>query len=312
MERAATLQMDTIIRVTLIAGLIYWSFQLVQPFIGFLLWGFILAVALYPIYNWLRIKLHGHAKIAAFITVLLSLLIVVGAVFVLADNLISTVNFLIHKVKDNEQLFPTLPDSIVTIPFIGEKIQNIWTTASTNLSEVISQYSNYILSAGGFAVGKAVHKGIELILFIFSVLFAGYILICSEKIVSSVRMLAMRISPERGENYVAIMKDTVQNVSRGVIGIAIIQSLLFGILLLIAKVPGAGLISFVGLILCIAQIGLLPLVIPVIIWMFYTKTFAFALVITIFMLLVGLIDNALKPFLLCRGLQTPVVIILFA
>lgn len=311
MQRNENVQMDNFVRILIVAGLLYLSFQLIQPFIGFLLWAFILATALYPLYDWLKVKLHGHAYLAAFLTTLLALIVVVGTVFVLADNLISTINLIIRKVKDHEQLFPELPEQIINLPVIGEQIQSIWMAASSNITEVISQYSNYIITAGGMAFGKAIHKSLELFLFVMSVLFAGYLFVCSEAIAQYTQRFALRISPERGKSYVALVKDTIQNVSRGVIGIALMQFILFGILLLIAGVPGAGLISFIGLILCIAQIGLLILVVPVIIWMFYTKTIIFAVIMSVLMSAVGLLDNVLKPIILARGLPTPMAVILF-
>jgi predicted PurR-regulated permease PerM len=52
---------------------------------------------------------------------------------------------------------------------------------------------------------------------------------------------------------------TIRNVSRGIIGISILQALLAGIGLLFAGVPAAGLCSFLVLVLGIIQVG--PLIV---------------------------------------------------
>ena len=111
-----------------------------------------------------------------------------------------------------------------------------------------------------------------------------------------------------GSTFVEIMTETIQNVSRGVIGISLLQSLIFGLILLLAGIPGAGLITFLALILSITQIGLIPLVIPLAVWMFFTKSFAFAFVFMLLMLLTLPIES-LKPFAMAQGLRTPLIVI---
>ena len=69
-----------VLRLGLLAFLVYWSFVLVRPFIPILVWSMVLTVALYPPYNWLSVHLGDRPKLAAAIITVINLAIVVGPV----------------------------------------------------------------------------------------------------------------------------------------------------------------------------------------------------------------------------------------
>lgn len=302
--------LDRLINIVLIAAVTFWSIKLILPLIGFLAWGFILAVALYPVFYWLSFHLGNRPILAATIITLLGLFIVVGSIIILTNNMVHSLSDIISKVHSGEQIIPQPPAGVSTWPFIGNYIQSVWSLASSNLGDAINKYSGYLVQAGSFTVGLLATKGIELILFILAVIFSGYVLAHAVKMMDSVRNLAKRIHPERGTAYIEIMTETIQNVSRGVIGVSLFQSLVFGLILLLAGIPGAGLITFLALILSITQIGLTPLVILLAIWLFFTKSFIFAFIFTILMLLTLPIET-LKPFVMSKGLRTPTIVIFF-
>jgi predicted PurR-regulated permease PerM len=114
---------------------------------------------------------------------------------------------------------------------------------------------------------------------------------------------------QRSEDFVGLAGVTIRTVSQGVIGVAVLQSLLAGIGLKLAGVPHAGVLAFAVLILAILQIGSVIVILPVIIWIWLTKDFVVALLLTIYLLIVGLADNILKPLLMGRGLSTPMLVI---
>lgn len=299
---------DRLIRLIIIAAIALWSLKLILPLIGFLAWGIILAVVLYPVFDWLRIRLGNRPILAATIITLLGLIIVVGSIVVLTNNMVHSLSDIISKVRSGEQIIPQPSASVSTWPIIGDYIESAWSLASSNLGGAIKKYSGYFVQAGGFAIGQLATKGIDLILFVLGVIFSGYLLAHAVNMMDSVRKLAKRIHPDRGATFVKIMTETIQNVSRGVIGVSLLQSLIFGVILLFAGIPGAGLITFLALILSITQIGLTPLIIPLAIWLFFTKSFAFAFIFTLLMALTLPIDN-LKPFVMAKGLRTPMIVI---
>jgi len=115
--------------------------------------------------------------------------------------------------------------------------------------------------------------------------------------------------PEQSEHFLELAGATIRTVSRGVIGVAIIQSLLAGIGFKLAGIPSAGLFAFAVMILSIIQVGAAFVLVPVIIWIWMDKDFTTALLLTVFLGLVGVIDNILKPLVMKRGLTTPALVI---
>jgi predicted PurR-regulated permease PerM len=118
-----------------------------------------------------------------------------------------------------------------------------------------------------------------------------------------------RIVPQGSGDFLVLAGATIRTVAQGVIGVAVLQSLLAGIGLKIAGVPHAGVLAFAVLVLGIVQIGSAPILLPVVIWVWTAKDVGSAVLITIYLVLVGLSDNALKPLLVGRGLSTPVLVI---
>ena len=117
------------------------------------------------------------------------------------------------------------------------------------------------------------------------------------------------IVPEHSEDFLALAVATTRSVAQGVIGVALIQSLLAGIGLKLADVPGASVLAFLILILGILQLGSILVIIPAVIWIWTAKDFATALTMTIYLVLVGLADNIMRPLFMSRGLATPMLVI---
>ena len=118
-----------------------------------------------------------------------------------------------------------------------------------------------------------------------------------------------RVLSHRGKELVQLAGATIRNVSRGVVGIALLQSLLAGAGFLAAGIPAAGMLAFVALLLGIVQIGPAILFLPIVVWSWTAMDTTHALIFTAYMVPVGLIDNVLRPVLMARGLTTPMPVI---
>jgi predicted PurR-regulated permease PerM len=148
------------------------------------------------------------------------------------------------------------------------------------------------------------------LVFIISVIIAGVILAHADGGSRFASRLATRLAGERGVEMVRTAESTVRSVARGVLGVAFIQASLAGLGLLVAGIPGAGLWAFLCLLLTVMQIGPLPVLIPAAIYMFATADTFPAVVFTVWILIVGVSDNILRPLLLGRGVDTPMVVVL--
>ncbi len=152
--------------------------------------------------------------------------------------------------------------------------------------------------------------GADVLKFVASVVIAGFLFLPGPRLGAGARAFASRLIAPRGAHFVDLAGATIRNVSRGVIGVALIQALLAGVILAGAGIPGAGLVAFGVLLLCVVQIGPAPILLPLLIWAWVTQTTGFALILTVLLVPVGLLDNVLKPILMAHGLTTPMLVIL--
>lgn len=301
---------DFVVRMAFLGLFAWWSLDLVRPFLPVAIWAILLAVALYPAYDRLARRLGGRRVPAAALMTLAMLATILGPVSLLAANLADSVHRIASDLQSGALRVPPPPVRLGELPVLGPKIAEAWTLASTNLDEAMARYGPAILPAGGGVLAHIAALGADLLKFVLSIVIAGFLFLPGPRFAAGARAFASRIIAPRGAHFVDLAGATIRNVSRGVIGVALIQSLLAGLALMAAGVPGAGLAAFGVLVLGIVQIGAGPILLPVLIWSWMTRPAAAALVLTLILVPIGLIDNVLKPILMARGLTTPMLVIL--
>ncbi len=298
------------IRLVCLGLLAYWALILIRPFLTIMIWSIIIAVALYPIFDWLSTKLYGRRALAAIAITLFSLLVMLGPATWLGLSLAESVQTLSARFSEGTIAVPPPPEAVKAWPLIGNKAYETWQLASTNLRTLLVQAAPQLKPLGTSLLGTAGSVGINLLKFIAATIISGFLFIPGPRLVQSIKNILRHIAARRGEEFVEITGATIRNISRGIIGIAIIQTLLAGIGLIVAGVPGAGLISFVVLLLGIVQIGPSIVLIPVIIWSWFVMDTPMAVLFSVYMIVVNLLDNILRPLVMAKGLSTPMPIIL--
>ncbi len=301
---------DIATRLGLIALFAYWSIVVVLPFLNLVVWAVILAVSLYPVHQWLTAHLGGRAKLASAVITVLGLTVVLGPAAALSLSLVESVQALIVGLRDGTLSVPAPSESVRTWPLIGENVYDFWALAATNLQSVLSAHRPFLVSTGGTLLGTIASVAGGVFTIAASVLIAGFLYGHGPALAEGARRLAKRVVADRGEAFINLTGATIRNVSRGVVGVSVLQALLAGIGLLFAGIPGAGLITVGVLILSIIQIGPGLLLIPVTIWVWVAMDAVPALVFTLYILPIMLIDNVLKPIVMSRGLRTPMLVIL--
>jgi predicted PurR-regulated permease PerM len=274
-----------------------------------IVWSIIIAVALYPIFDWLSAKLYGHRAVAAVVITALSLVVMLGPATWLALSLAETVRMLLLRLGDGSLTFPPPSEAIKAWPLIGEKIYENWLLASSNLRALVIEAAPHLKPLGSSLLNAAGSIGINLLKFIIAVVISGFLLVPGPSLIHSIKNLLSRVAAVRAGEFVDLAGTTIRNVSRGIIGIAILQALLEGVGLLFAGVPAAGLFSFLVLLLGILQIGPSIILLPLIIWSWFAMDTTMAVLFTLYMVPVNLLDNLLRP-LVAKGLSTPMPVIL--
>jgi predicted PurR-regulated permease PerM len=297
------------VRLGLLAFLLYWSFVLVRPFIPILAWSLVLTVALYPPYEWLSVHLGSRPKLAAAIVTVINLAIVIGPVTCLGVGLVEGLQSFAGQLSAGSLAIPSPPDGVKDWPIVGGKIYSLWDLASTNLRAVLREVAPQLKPLAGPVLSFAGSAGLGTLKFVLAVVLSGFLFLYGPRVVAATRSLQARLVAQRSQDFVGLAGLTIRTVSQGVIGVAVLQSLLAGIGLTLAGVPHAGVLAFAVLVLAILQIGAAIVIIPVIIWIWATMNFAPALLITVYLLIVALADNVVKPMLMGRGLSTPMPVI---
>lgn len=297
------------VRLGLLAFLLYWSFLLVRPFVPILAWSAVLAVALYPVFDWLSSHLGGRPKLAATIITALCLAIVIGPVAWLGVGLIDSLMEISEQFGNGRLVVPSPPAGLRDWPIVGEPLHDLWSKATSNLEATFRQLAPYLKPVAGYLLVFAGGLGVGALKFLLSVILAGFLFPSGPRLVSAGKGFLAHVVAQRSEDFLALAGATIRSISQGVIGIAIFQALLIGLGLKLAGVPHASLLSFAVLILAILQIGSLIVLLPVLIWIWSAKDFAVALAMTIFLVLAGISDNVLKPLLMGRSLTTPMPVI---
>ncbi|HMK65953.1 MAG TPA: AI-2E family transporter [Thermodesulfobacteriota bacterium] len=300
---------DTSIRLVFLALIIAWCIMILLPFTSILLWGLILALAFYPLHTKMVNLMGGKAKLASVIIVLVCLAIFIIPAWLFLDFLIENVKELKARFLDGSLTLPPPPPlSVKSWPVIGEKLYEIWHSASTDLGQTILNYKTEVVGIGS-KIARGIMGLAGGILQLIVALFIAGVLLSVQDIGESIRKFARRLADSRGDEFADIIKKTVVNVVKGVLGVAFIQSLLIGIGFFLAAIPYAGIWTILVFLLAVLQIPTILVILPVVVYMFSVKTVVAAVLWTVYLLLGGLSDNILKPLLLGKGAPVPMLVI---
>ncbi len=301
---------EAAIRIGVLALLLTWCFKIIQPFIVPLIWGTIIAVALFPLYRRLQDLLGGRGKPAAlvFTLVLLALLIVPTAM--LSGSLIESAQLWSARLETEGLSIAPPPLAVRDWPLIGAPVFEFWSLASSNPQEALGNAAGPLKAAGTWVLSTAAGAGFGLLLFVISIIIAGVLLAHARGAERGAQALAGRLAGEAGLEFTAIAGATIRSVAQGVVGVALIQALLAGLGLLAADVPGAGLWALLVLLVAVIQLPPLLILGPIIVYVFYASDTWIAVTFMIWALLVSASDVILKPLLLGRGLDIPMPVIL--
>jgi predicted PurR-regulated permease PerM len=300
---------DIAIRLAFVGLLAYWSLLLIGPFVLIVLWGVILAVTLYPIFSWLKAKLGGRGGLTATLITLVFLAILIGPASLLGTIFADDLQSYSSKIEANQVQVPPPNEEIKDWPLVGEDLYQFWNLASINLDVALGRIEPQLKTLGAALLSAAAGVGLGFLQFAVSIIIAGFLFSPAIALTNGTKAFARRIASDRGIEFVDLSVATIRNVARGVIGVSLFQSLLGGIGLVVADVPGAGIIAFGVLLLGIIQIAPGIPLLATVIWAWTGMDTLGALIFTVYMVPVSLLDNFLKPIVMAAGLATPMLVV---
>lgn len=311
---AQTPLLDVLIRAALIGALALLCYRVFSPFLTLAAWSIILAVTLYPLHQWLARRVGRRQWLASTILLVVGVLLVVIPAALLLNSFADSVRDFVGAVQQNRLEIPAPREGVERWPFVGKKLHDAWSRAHADLPAFVQSIQPKAGDLARMALAVAASVGRGLLSFLVSFVVSAVVMAYGESGARGGRAIFRRVAgEERGEALTRLSTATLRAVAMGVVGVAFIQAVLVGSALLIAGVPGSGVLSLVALVLGIAQVPALVITLPAVIYIWASSDYggASAVAYTIILLLTGAADNALRPLMLGRGVEAPMPVILF-
>ncbi len=301
--------MFQILSIGILIGAVVW---ILRPFLISIVWAGMIVITTWPVLSRLQVKLKNRRGLAVTLMTFALLLIVVVP-------LLCAVIAIIQKTPDFYTWFKSLstfamppqPEWLAAVPLIGTKLADTWQQVATlGLKGLGTYLAPYAMKAATWLVTQAGTIGMLVIQFLLTVVIAAIFYATGDGVAAGVRGFARRLAGEQGEAVTILAARAVRGVALGVVVTAAIQTAIAGLGLLVTGVPGAMLLTAVIFVLCLAQIGPILLLIPAIIWAYWQRGAFPGTILLAFSILAGTVDNFVRPYLIRKGADMPLVMIL--
>jgi predicted PurR-regulated permease PerM len=302
----------TTLAVLFVAGLIAACFWILRPFLPAIVWATTLVVATWPVMLRVQHRLWNRRGLAVAIMTLALLLVFVVPFWLAITTIIDNFDRIVEwgtSVKSFK--LPPAPQWLVGVPLFGERAAQFWeSVAVSGIEPLVAKAEPYAGGAASWFVAALGGLGIVFVQFVLTVIIAAIMYVGGERAATAAQRFGHRLAGERGKQSVLLAGQAIRSVALGVVVTAVAQSVLGGIGIAVAGVPLAAVLTAVMFMLCIAQFGPLPVLVPVVIWMYWSGQSGWGTFLLVWTIVVGSLDNILRPILIRKGAHLPLVLLL--
>jgi predicted PurR-regulated permease PerM len=300
----------TALRLGAVLFAVYWCYRILEPFIPLVLGGAIIAVAIYPLHLKMAARLGNRVKLSATLITLLGMMLLTAPMIILTESLVTSSMDLAANISNGTVHIPPPSEGVQEWPLVGERLHSSWLLASENLSAALQRFDPQLEVLRLSLIKMAAGAGAASLQMLISIIIMGIFLAAAESSLAGTRAVMNGLVGERGPLLLAESETTIRSVASGVLGAAIIESLLVAIGLIAAGVPAAGFWTFLVLVLSIVQVPPMLLLVPMIFYVLPTaETFGATVFVICSVLAIG-VDTFLKPVMLGRTADAPMLVIL--
>jgi len=301
----------TTLAVMFISLLIFASFWVVRPFITAFIWATTIVVATWPLLLGLQDRLWGKRKLAVAVMTLVLMLVLVVPLSLAVVTIIDRADQIVGWVKSLASFtVPPPPEWVADIPMIGVKLADRWQQlAAFSPEELSARLVPHAGKAVRWFISQAGSAGLMILQFLLTVIIAAILYANGDTAANGVRVFARRMAGQKGEEAAVLASKAVRGVALGVVLTAIIQSVLGGIGLAVTGVPAAAVLTAVMFILCVAQLGPGLVLIPSVVLLYWKGETLWGTVLFVWALPVAVLDNFLRPALIRKGADLPLLLI---
>lgn len=303
---------DRLLVQILLLGLLGASLWVLAPFGSALFWAAVLSFASWPLMRGLTRLLNGRQTAAAGLLTLGWIGLVAVPLVMLGFNLAEHIGDAMALFKGYQVTgLPSAPDWLGDIPLVGESLLGLWQTIDQQGAAFFATLKPYLGQVGNWLLARSAQIGGGVLELALSLVLVFFFYRDGARLAQFAHSLLERLIGERAEHYLELVAGTVQRVVNGVIGTAAAQALLALIGFYIAGVPGALILGILTFVLSLIPMGP-PLVwVPATAWLFTQGDYGFAVFLGIWgMFVISGVDNILKPYLISRGGNLPLVVVL--
>ena len=300
----------TVLMVLLIMGLMASSLWLLGPFIPSIAWATMIVVATWP----LMLKVHAVLRRRALAVAVMSgamVLVFVVPLLLAVQTLAANTDTIASWVRSLDvSKLPPPPEWLYSIPLVGAKLAEYWSNITTlGKEEIVARLAPYAGPAAQWVAHAFGSVGLVVVQFLLTVVITVIMYSSGEAMRDGLLRLGRRLGGDRGQAVVLLAGQSIRAVALGVVVTALAQTVLAGLGLAVAGVPFAGLLTGVILILCIAQIGPVIVLVAAVIWLYWNDAVGWATALLVWTLVVGALDNVLRPILIRKGADVPLLLI---
>ena len=301
----------TTLAILCILGLIGLSLWVLRPFLAATVWATMIVVATWPLLKSLEARFGQRRGPAVAVMTVAMLLLLVLPLWLAIDTISEhseQLTAMAHQLASSGLLLP--PDWLATVPLIGPKLVELWMQLATGgAAGIFAKVTPYAADTGKWVLAQVGGLGGMLIQFLLVVTIAAILYSGGETGARMALRFGRRVAGSHGESAVILASQAIRGVALGVGVTALVQTVLGGIGLAVAGVPLASLLSALMLMLCIAQIGPSLVLFPAVAWMYWTGDTGWATFLLIWSLIVSTLDNFLRPALIKKGADLPLLLI---
>jgi predicted PurR-regulated permease PerM len=301
----------TTLAVLSIVALIAASLWILRPFIGAAIWATMIVVATWPLMLRVQARLWKKRGLAVAVMTLALLLILIVPLALTISAIVERSDQIVGWIRSSETFrMPPPPAWLVGLPLVGAKLAQVWEhVASSGLHDLAAKASPYAGAATRWFAAEVGSVGLVLVQLMLTVAIAAILYAGGEGAAAGALRFGRRLAGARGEHVVRLAAQAIRGVALGVVLTALAQALLGGIGLAAAGVPFAAVLTGVMFMLCIAQVGALPVLAPAVVWLFWSGDSIMATVLLVCSVVVVTMDNVLRPMLIRMGADLPLLLI---
>jgi predicted PurR-regulated permease PerM len=300
----------TLMLVLAIGGLLLGSLWVVRPFLGPGIWAVTIVVATWPLFRRLQARLGGRRGPAVTVMALILLMIIVIPVWLAVDTIIEQSERIIALARSLPTLqVPPPPAWLQSIP-LGPRIASSWNDlAQAEPGALAARVEPYVGTTVRWFGAQAGSFGALLVHLLVMLIISTILFAKGDVAARGLLAFFRKLAGERGAASIILAGQAIRAVALGVIVTALIQTAVSGIGMLIAGIPRAGLLTAVVFLLCIAQVGPFLVMVPGVVWLYWSGSPGRGTFFLVWTLVVLTMDNVLRPWLITRGANLPILLI---